>query len=302
MVNYSIVVPVFNSAASLNELTKRIHLAIQHFNRSFELILVDDGSNDDSWYTIEKLKNTYPETLKAIKLNKNYGQHNATLCGIHFSKGEQIITIDDDLQFPPEEIAKLISCYEKTNADIVYGIPENKKHSAIRNAGSFYVKATSDQTKGGSSFRLIKRTICDEIIQNHQGSFLFLDTVVTWYTNNIETTPVIHEHRKHGKSGYSLKKLVSLYFNILINYSALPLKLMTYGGLFLSILTFIFGLRFLYRKLVHNVPLGYTSLIVSILFSTSLILLCLGIIGQYLYKLYQIQNKKPTYSIQKTIK
>jgi glycosyltransferase involved in cell wall biosynthesis len=302
MIQYSIVVPVYNSTSSLHELTSRIHLAIQNCNKSFELILVDDGSSDESWNEIEKLKKSFPETLKAIKLNKNYGQHNATLCGIHFSKGDQVITIDDDLQFPPEEISKLIACFENTNADIVYGIPESKKHSAIRNAGTYYIKATSDQTKGGSSFRLIKRSICDEIIQNHQGSFLFIDTVITWYTNNIETTLVLHEHRKQGKSGYSLKKLVSLYFNILINYSALPLKLMTYGGLLFSIITFIFGLRFLYRKLVHNVPLGYTSLIVSILFSTSLILLCLGIIGQYLYKLYQLQNKKPTYSVQKTIK
>lgn len=302
MLNYSIVIPVYNSSSSLEELTNRLHTIFNNTNKSFELILVDDGSNDESWETIEKLKINHKETLKAIKLNKNYGQHNATLCGINFSKGEYVITIDDDLQFPPEEMLKLIDCYEKTNADIVYGIPENKKHSTIRNAGTYYVKATSDQSKGGSSFRLIKRSICDELTQNHQGNFLFIDTIITWYTNNIETVSVAHENRKSGKSGYSITKLISLYFNILINYSATPLKMMTYGGLLFSIISFIFGVRFIFKKLVHNVPLGYTSLIVSILFSTSLILLCLGIIGQYLYKLYQIQNKKPTYSIQKTLK
>ncbi|MCX6294654.1 MAG: glycosyltransferase family 2 protein [Bacteroidetes bacterium] len=302
MINYSVIVPVFNSEEILGELVLRVHGVFEKNNSSFEIILVDDGSQDESWKKIEELKIQYPKTLKAIKLTKNFGQHNATLCGIGLSIGNQIITIDDDLQFPPEEINKLIQCFEKTNADLVYGVPENKKHSAIRNAGTYYVKATSNQSKGGSSFRLLKRTICDEIIEKHQNNFLFLDTIVTWYTNNIETVLVEHLPRKSGKSGYSLSKLISLYFNIIINYSAVPLKLMTYGGLFFSIITFLFGIRFIYKKLVHHVPIGYTSIIVTVLFSTSLILLCLGIIGQYLYKLYQMQNKKPPYSIQKLIK
>lgn len=302
MNNYSVIIPVYNSSSTIVELTSRLANFFISRNESFELILVDDGSTDNSWKTIEEVKKKCGFNLRGIKLNKNYGQHNATLCGITHSSGNFIITIDDDLQFPPEEIQKLLDCYSQTQADIIYGIPETKQHSVIRNAGTTYVKLTSDQSKGGSSFRLIKNSICDEITKNHHGNFLFLDTIFTWYTNNIETTIVNHETRKSGKSGYSLKKLIYLYFDILINYSALPLRIMTYGGLISSLITFIFGLRFIYKKLIHNVPLGYTSLIVSILFSTSLILLCLGIIGQYLYKLYQIQNKKPTYSIQKVLK
>ncbi len=302
MINYSVIVPVFNSAEMLGELVLRISKVFEKNNSSFEMILVDDGSHDESWNKIEELKTQYPHSLKAIRLTKNFGQHNATLCGISLSLGNQVITIDDDLQFPPEEINKLIQCFEKTNADLVYGVPENKKHSAIRNAGTFYVRATSAHPKGGSSFRLLKRSICDEIIEKHQNNFLFLDTIVTWYTNNIETVSVDHLPRKSGKSGYSMAKLISLYFNIIINYSAIPLKIMTFGGLLFSIVTFLFGIRFVYKKLVHHVPIGYTSLIVTVLFSTSLILLCLGIIGQYLYKLYQLQNKKPPYSIQKLIK
>lgn len=302
MIDYSVIVPVFNSAEMLEELISRIHKVFEKNKFSLEIILVDDGSHDNSWDKIESLKKLFPQTLKAIKLTKNFGQHNATLCGISLSKGNQVITIDDDLQFPPEEIDKLIQCFEKTNSDLIYGVPENKKHSALRNAGTFYVKATSAHSKGGSSFRLIKRSICDEIIDRHQNNFLFLDTIVTWYTSNIETVSIEHLPRKSGKSGYSFGKLVSLYFNIIINYSAVPLKLMTYCGLFFSIITFLFGIRFVYKKLVHHVPIGYTSLIVTVLFSTSLILLCLGIIGQYLYKLYQLQNKKPPYSIQKLIK
>lgn len=300
--NYSVIVPVYNSAEMLGELVSRISSVFKSLNSSFEIILVDDGSTDDSWKTIEQIKSKYPDTLKAIMLTRNFGQHNATLCGMSLSAGHQIITIDDDLQFPPEEINKLIECYNKTGADIVYGVPENKKHSAIRNIGSIYMKATSDETRGGSSFRLIKREICDQIIEKHQNNFLFIDTVVTWYTNSIETVTVRHEARKSGKSGYTFSKLTSLYFSILINYTAYPLKIMTYSGLFFSIITFLIGSRFIFKKLVHNVPLGYTSIIVSILFSTSLILFSLGVIGQYLFKLYQLQNKKPPYSIQKLIK
>lgn len=302
MKDFSVVIPIYNSSPFLKELVSRLHHVLKNINKSFEIILVDDGSTDDSWKIIDSIKKEYNNSVKGVKLNKNYGQHNATLCGINLSVGDFVFTIDDDLQFPPEEIIKLIECQKLSNADIVYGIPDNKKHSTVRNIGSYYMKVTSNQPKGGSSFRMIKKSICEELTRNHQGNFLFIDTILTWYTNNIETVLVVHELRKKGKSGYTLKKLVFLYFDILINYSAVPLKMMTYGGLFLSIISFIFGLRFIYKKLVFNVPLGYTSLIVSILFSTSMILLCLGIIGQYLYKLYQIQNKKPTYSIQKILK
>ena len=300
--NYSVIIPVYNSAEMLEELVSRLSAVFENLRSSYEIILIDDGSKDTSWKTIEQLKQKFPTTLKGVMLTRNFGQHNATICGMGLAAGEQIITIDDDLQFPPEEITKLLDCYKKTDADVVYGIPENKKHSPIRNIGSIYMKATSDDTRGGSSFRLMKNNICKQITENHQNNFMFIDTVVTWYTNSIETIPVNHVERKSGQSGYTFSKLTSLYFSILINYTAYPLKLMTYSGLFFSIITFLIGARFIFKKLVHNVPLGYTSIIVSILFSTSLILLCLGVIGQYLFKLYQLQNKKPPYSIQKLIK
>nr|MBA3971629.1 glycosyltransferase family 2 protein [Bacteroidota bacterium] len=239
--NYSVVVPVYNSAEMLEELTERLSAYLKNINATFEIILVDDGSTDESWKKIEQIKTRYPDTLKAIMLTRNFGQHNATLCGISLATGDQIITIDDDLQFPPEEISKLIACYNSTNADVIYGVPESKKHSAIRNIGSVYMKATSDQTKGGSSFRLIKREICEQITDKHQNNFLFIDTVVTWYTNSIETTPIRHEARKSGQSGYTFSKLTGLYFSILINYTAYPLKIMTYSGLFFSIITFLVG-------------------------------------------------------------
>lgn len=302
----SIVIPVYNSNATLHELFSRIDNVFSELNKHYQLILIDDGSSDASWSVIESLKKNNPEKILAVKFGKNYGQHNAILCGFNYCVADLIITMDDDLQHPPEEIKKLLLKYDETGADVIYGMPIIKKHSMIRNAGSNFIKKTSEfaskKNVGGSSFRFIKKEIVHEIKSNHNYNFLYLDATINHYTFNIEHVDVEHHIRKSGKSGYSLLKLISLYLNILVNYSATPLKLMTYGGLFSALLAFLFGLRFVYRKLMHDVPLGYTSLIVSVLFSTGLILFCLGIIGQYLYKLYQLQNQKPSFFIKQILK
>ena len=299
----SITVPVYNSESSLKELYTRINIALKDI--SFEIVFVDDGSKDSSWKVIEEIKKDNPGRITAIKLSRNFGQHNALLCAFNYCKGNLIITMDDDLQHPPEEIPKLLSRFNETNADVVYGIYETKHHGVVRNAGSLFIKKTSKHAAktigAGSSFRLIKKEIITKIKENHQQTFLFIDEIMQWYTSNVVTVNTLHDPRKHGKSNYSFLKLVNLYFDILINYTAVPLKLMTYSGLLFSFITFCIGVRFIFRKLAYNVPLGYTSTIVSILFTASIILLCLGIIGQYIYKLYQFQHQKPPFSIQKII-
>jgi undecaprenyl-phosphate 4-deoxy-4-formamido-L-arabinose transferase len=302
-VKVSIVIPVYNSEASLKELLPRIEMAMK--NISHELILVDDGSKDNSWKTIEEYKKNSSHKVIAVKLARNFGQHNAILCALNYCEGELIITMDDDLQHLPEEIVKLIEKSAMTDADVVYGVFDKKQHDMIRNAGSYFIKKTSKHTANtigeGSSFRLIKRGIINKIKENHQQNFLFIDEIIQWYTANIATVALTHAPRKYGNSTYSYRKLFSMYMNILINYTAIPLKIMTYSGLLFSFITFCFGIRFIFRKLMYNVPLGYTSLIVSILFTSSIMLLCLGIIGQYIYKLYQFQHRKPPYAIQKVI-
>lgn len=300
----SVVIPVYNSEAGLHELLQRLDAALKGYDH--QLVLVDDGSKDNSWNVIEQYKATQEKhSMVAVKLARNFGQHNAILCGLNYCEGDVVITMDDDLQHPPEEISKLLAKYAETDADVVYGIFEKKQHDAIRNAGSYFIRKTSKHTANtigeGSSFRLIKHELIEKIKKNHQQNFLFIDEILQWYTANIETVVVTHAARKYGASTYSYRKLFQLYMNILINYTAIPLKLMTWGGLFFSFLTFCIGVRFIFRKIVMNVPLGYTSLIVGILFSTSIILLCLGIIGQYIYKLYQFQHHKPPYAIRKVI-
>ncbi len=301
----SIVVPVFNSGKNLAELVKRLHDTLKS-KETFELILVDDGSSDDSWNTIVGLKLQYPETLKGIKLNRNYGQHNALICGFSSSIGSFIVTMDDDLQHPPEEILKLIAKQKETNADLVYGLPINRQQQAVKKAGSYFVRKSSkyfaENPNGeGSSYRMISKNTIDKIVQNHTTNFIFIDEVVHWYTAQIALVDVEHHGRKHGKTGYSIFKSIKLYLNIFVNYSANPLKIMIYGGFIFSLISFLFAIKVIFRKIYIGAPLGYTSIIVSVLFSASIIMLCLGVIGKYIFNLYNHQRNKPLYGIDKTI-
>ncbi len=302
---YSIIVPVFNSEQTLPGLYERTAAVFMKSGYSFEMIFVDDFSHDKSWEVLTQLKKKYPENIVAIKLAKNFGQHNAVFCGLEHAQGELIITIDDDLQIPPEEIIKLIQVYHEKDADLVYGYFGKKKHSVVRNLGSYFIKKSSrillHSPGEGSSFRLITAGLVANILK-HQQHFMYIDELLLWYTSNIAFTEVRHEKRSVHRSGYSTWKLFKLSANIVIYYTAVPLRIMTYGGFILSVLSFISGIRFIINKITHDVPLGYTSLIVAILFSTSIIMLCLGLIGEYLTRIYQVQNKKPPYSIKKILK
>lgn len=303
MPDYSIVVPVYNSSESLEELFLRIEKTITGLRKTFEVIFVDDASSDNSWEILKSIQKKYPEQVIAIRLARNFGQHNATICGIANASGIYTITIDDDLQNPPEEILKLISTMEKSDADLVYGIYGKKNHSMARNLGSYALKSSSQRlfrTKGkGSSFRLMKTQLAKSLL-NHQINFIFIDELFNWYTSHIEFVLVNHQKRPYQKSTYTSHSLFSMFSNLVIYYTAIPLKMMVYGGFISALISFITGVGFIYRKIVHDVPLGFTALIVAILFSTSIILLSLGVIGEYLSRIYLVQNRKPPFSI-KTI-
>ncbi|MCX6258935.1 MAG: glycosyltransferase, partial [Bacteroidia bacterium] len=260
---------------------------------------------DNSWKVIESLKIQYPSLIAAIKITKNFGQHTAIFCGLHFLKGKYVVTIDDDLQIPPEEIRKLIEKFEEGSYDLVYGDLVKKKHSFIRNQGSKMMKDSSkkrdnDAPGKGSSFKIFSRELSDKLI-NHRQNFIYIDELLLWYTRDIGFVEVKHEKRKYQESTYTFFKLFKLFVNITIYYTVIPLKFMTYGGLILSFLSFLMGVNFIIRKIFFNVPLGYTSLMVAILFSSSIILVSLGIIGEYLNRILQVQNQKPPYSIRKIL-
>jgi glycosyltransferase involved in cell wall biosynthesis len=303
VVTYSIVVPVYNSSESLAELTERTVTALTAY--SFEMIFIDDGSRDSSWKVLETLKQKYPGIVKAIKLQKNYGQHAALLCAFNYASGDFVITIDDDLQYAPEDIVKLIEKQKETDAEVVYAHLTHRQHPTFRKIGTQFMqqnnKLIEDMDVKGSSFRLIARDLIDKMTANYRNSFLFIDEVLLWYTTRFAYVEVQHYPRKYGKTGYTIPKLMKIYFSMMTNYSAFPLKVMINIGFFFSILFFFIGIVFIYRKTVHNVPIGWTSTIVAIFFSTSIIMLCLGILGLYLFKIFLAQQNKPLYTIKQVL-
>lgn len=298
--DYSVVVPVFNSCESLKELYTRTAKTLTSLGKTFEIIFVDDDSRDSSWETLESIYRENPGSVIAIRMARNFGQHNATICGIAQASGKYIITIDDDLQNPPEEITRLIDAMENSDADLVYGVYGKKHHSVARNLGSGAIKATARhiyRTKGaGSSFRLMKASLGKNLLQ-HQTNFIYIDELFNWYTSHISFVRVEHVKRPYQKSTYTSHRLVSMLGNLVIYYTSIPLRIMVYGGFITGFLSFIAGVKFIYNKLAHDVPLGFTALIVAVLFSTSIILLSLGVIGEYLSRIYMVQNRKPPFSI-----
>jgi len=300
-VTYSIAVPVYNSENLLDELCSRIIKTLSLY--TFQIIFVDDASVDNSWQVLNKLKQQHPDIIKIVQLQKNYGQHAALLCAFSFCTGDYTITIDDDLQYAPEDILLLIQKEEASNADVIYGVTTDKKHSTIRNLGSNLVYFISwlyeDIKYKGSSFRLINKKVISAIADNHSNSYISLDNVLRWYTASFSFIDVPHYPRPSGTSGYNTIKLLKLYSGRATSYSILPLKLMTYIGFLFSVIFFLVGTYFICKKFFGYVPGGFTAIIVTILFCSSIITFCLGIIGQYLFVSHLAHQNKPTYSIKK---
>jgi len=304
MIGYSVIIPVYNSRDTIEELFKQLSEFFNKINSDFEVVFVDDFSTDNSWMILEKIQQKN-KNVTAIKLSKNSGQHHALSCGITHATGDYIITIDDDLQIKPLEIEKLIVCQNDTGADVVYGIYPQKKHSLIRNIGSRFFevifKKYAHTISKGSSFKLLKAQIAHKIT-SHNIKYLYIDEIINWYTQKIVTVEVEHHPRVIGKSGYSFFGLVFLSLNYIINYTVLPLRIMTYLGFLLSIVFFFIGLYFIYKKLFFGAELGFTALITAIFFSTGILLFCFGIIGEYIRRLFDVSYNKPTYNIEKVIK
>ncbi len=302
MILYSVVVPVYNSEKTLLELYNRLEVVFKTLEFTFEIVFVEDCGSDNSWQIIELLQNKYSNVI-GIKLARNYGQHNAIMCGFNHAKGEFIITIDDDLQTPPEEIPKLIAKQKNENRDLVYAVYDEKKHNGFRNIGSYVIKSVFkivfNAKPDGSSYRLIRKSLIDKVIM-HKQNFVFIDGILHWHTNNIGYQITEHHNRKFGKSNYNIYKLLTLATNLFFNFTVIPLRIITVVGILVSVISFLLGAYFGIKKIFYDIPIGYTSIITVILFSTSLIMISIGVIGEYLSRIYMLQNNKPQYSIEKT--
>lgn len=304
-IDISLVIPTYNSAANLGELYERIAMTCQtQLKMSFETIWVDDHSTDNTWQVLCNLQAQYPQQVAIVRLSKNFGQHNATLCGIRQAQGNILVTIDDDLQMLPENIKELYQKYQETECDLVYAVFNNEQQGKIRQiARNIFaiVQRWEGINKGkGSSFRLMNRKLYQKLINNTHG-FVFIDEICLWHTQMIEFVELklYPSKRINQKSTYNMATLVGLSVNLIIFSSNLPLRIMTLTGFSASFISFLAILFLLYKKIFKNVLIGYTSIMISIFFSTGIILFCLGIVGEYLNKLYRIQKNMPIYSIDK---
>ncbi len=304
MKEFSIIIPVFNSASCLQETVQKVVVAIEKLQKEYEIILVDDGSRDNSWQIIKQLKSTNQHII-GIKLSKNFGQHNALLCGLKACSGNFIITLDDDLEQQPEDIAKLYDKLVSGNFDLVYGMPVNSQKSILRAFLTFVYKRTirtENKNAGeGSSFRILTKKLRDDVI-THSGSLFFMDEIVLWYTDNLGYEKVTFDKSKKTNSGYGYSTLFMLSLKVLSLGSTLPLRFVRVLGFNICALSILTGIYFIVRKIVlHKVPMGYTSLMVVLLFSTGIITFSLGIIGEYIGNLIALSNNKPPYSVKEKV-
>jgi len=296
----SIVVPVFNASTALIPLQEEINRVMTELALSYKLIMVDDGSVDNSWEVIKAIKNKNPEKVIAIRMAKNYGQHNAIFVGFRNATGDYILTMDDDSQHPPDEIPNILKCANETGADLVYGISKTYKRTLKRRILRWGYrtmnKMTANSDTEGSSFRLLKKGLVDKLIR-HDQEFVFIDELATWYTEKISYLRVRHDPSKIAKSRYPFSRLSKLYYNLVFGYNAFLLRLITFLGCTSSAISFLVGLLFLIKKIFFRVQVGFTGIVVSITFTGGIILLSIGIIGEYMRRMYNIMNDKPQSSV-----
>jgi undecaprenyl-phosphate 4-deoxy-4-formamido-L-arabinose transferase len=293
MIDLDIVIPVYNSSLNVSSLIERLNSWANETTYKFQVIFVDDCSNDNSIKKIISEPKAFE--YKLIQLAKNYGQHTATAVGLSKSSAPYVATIDDDLQHDPFELENLLKMLIHEDVDLVYGVYQKKEHAAFRNFGSSLLKRilrlAGLNYNMVTSFRLMKSKVTKTFKNTSVTSIIFIDEYLTKIAKNQSSCLVNHFSRKEGQSNYSTWKLVKFALKIILFHTAIPLRFITRFGLVMAIVFFMFGFYFTYNKIANNVPLGYSSLIVALFFSTGMILLSLGIIGEYIRKIWISQNK-----------
>jgi len=301
MSTISIVIPVFNAEATLHELCSAITTEIADATSDFEIILVDDCSRDGSWQVIESLASGN-DRIRGIALGRNFGQHNALLCGIRSARHEIVITLDDDLQHPASQIPVLLNELAK-GYDVVYGVPKAKQHGFLRNIASRITKLALQGAIGMkvardvSAFRAV-RTRLREGFANFQSPFVSIDVLLTWSTSKYSSVKVEHRARAVGESNYTLRKLISHAFNIVTGYSAVPLKLASIVGFTLTMFGLLILGYVLVRYFVHgsSVPgFAFLASIITIFSGTQMFVM--GIFGEYLARIHFRTLNRPPYFV-----
>ncbi len=298
---YSVVIPVYNSAATLPELVRRIAEAPENSDDAFEVLLVNDGSRDQSWDVIRRLAEEH-RCVRGLNLMRNYGQHNALLAGIRAARYNIVVTMDDDLQHPAHEIPKLLHKLSE-GYDVVYGTPQVKQHGLMRVLATHLTRFVLRSAIGletasnGSSFRAF-RTRLRDAFENYQSPYVVIDVLLSWGTTNFGVVPVRHEPRRVGRSNYNLLKLAVLALDVTTGFSTWPLRLASligFGATLLGFGLFVFVIAdYLIDR--ENVSLyRFVASMVAIFSGAQLF--ALGIIGEYLARMHFRVMARPSYAI-----
>lgn len=298
----SVVVPVYNSTETLAELYVAICESVDYSKYNLEVIFVDDHGSNESWKRLEEIKENNTNSVKIIRLSKNFGQNSSTLCGIDHAAGEMVITIDDDMEFHPKDIVELLKKADENNSDVVYGVFNKAPKKSLRAFGRrilfFLLNKLENGATIGSSFRLIKRNIVEKI-NHHNQDHLFINQIISWYTSDIDYVNVEYHQRKDIKSGYTFRKLLSIGLKLVFYYTSFPLKLIIWFSFLTAIVSFGFAVYYFIQKITVGTLVGYSSLIVSIFVATSIIMLGIGVLAIFVNRIYNSRIKKPNYSIKK---
>jgi undecaprenyl-phosphate 4-deoxy-4-formamido-L-arabinose transferase len=301
----SIVVPVYNSETSLRPLIARLKPALDALTAKYELILVNDGSRDASWSVVQELASTHG-WIRGLNLLRNYGQHNALLCGIRLARHEVIVTMDDDLQHPPEEIQKLLAALE-LGPDVVYGTPSSEPHGFLRGIASQVTKLALQKAMGAETARSVSalrvfRTYLRDGFADFRGQFVSIDVLLTWSTTRFAAVRVRHDKRVDGKSNYTYRKLLTHALNMITGFSVLPLQIASILGFVLTLFGVVVAAYVIYVRIAHGVVVpGYTSLAALIALFSGAQLFALGIVGEYLARVHFRMMDRPAYAVRETV-
>ena len=297
----SVLIPVYGSADTVHDLYDRLVPVLRELEVDYEIVFVDDASPDGAWTVLSDMQESDPEQVTIVQLMRNFGQHNALMCGFRHTRGKYIVPLDDDLQHPPEEIPKLLHAIQTTGDDVVYGVPESRRHKQWRNLGSkivasFYRVVFKSRVQP-SAFRVVRREAIEAIL-SYSLDYTYIDGLLAWNTTRISQIQVGHEARATGRSGYSLGKLLVLAFNLFTNFSLLPLQFVSLLGLLAACGGLATGAYYLAKYLLVEITVpGYASTIIAVLVLGGLQLLAMGVMGEYLGRLHLNVNRKPQYTI-----
>ena len=298
----SFVIPCYRSENTLEGVILEIKEAMKKLEQyTYEVILINDSSPDNTWKTIERLSQE-SDNIIGVNFSKNFGQHAALMAGMRETTGDYVVCLDDDGQTPANEVDKLLSALED-GADAVYARYGNKKHSLFRNFGSRVNDMMTRIMLGKpkelfiSSYFGVKRFVVEDMIR-YQNSYPYVIGLVLRATKNIVNVDVTHREREEGRSGYTLKKLLGLWFNGFTAFSVTPLRIATVIGVFCAVLGFAYGLYLFIRRLVDpNMVMGFSSIMCTILFVGGMLMIMLGLVGEYIGRIYICLNNSPQYVI-----